>query len=125
MDFSGPIGEALLHSFFVTVRLHVLVGRPLPGCFGMSAAAGAAATPSAAAALLRTLFLVPYALPVYAGIITWNFMFQQDNGLVNHVLQTNLHVTDHASFWLIGDNASVAMVDRRGLAAPGRSRSSC
>ena len=36
--------------------------------------------------LLRTLFLVPYALPVYAAVITWAFMFQRDTGLVNHVL---------------------------------------
>ena len=44
--------------------------------------------------LLRALFLVPYALPVYAAVITWSFMFQRDNGLVNHVLHDQLHLTD-------------------------------
>ncbi|MEU1166758.1 hypothetical protein ABZ372_42995, partial [Streptomyces sp. NPDC005921] len=31
-----------------------------------------------------------YALPVYAAVITWVFMFQHDNGLVNHVLHDQL-----------------------------------
>jgi multiple sugar transport system permease protein len=39
---------------------------------------------------LRTLFLVPYALPIYAGVITWSFM-------------------DHATFWLVGNNAFLSM----------------
>jgi multiple sugar transport system permease protein len=60
--------------------------------------------------VLRTVFLVPYALPIYAGVITWSFMLQRDNGLVNHVLVENLHVLDHASFWLIGDKAFLSMV---------------
>jgi multiple sugar transport system permease protein len=52
---------------------------------------------------------VPYALPIYAGIITWSFILQRDNGLLNHVLQKNLHVLDHATFWLVGNNAFVSM----------------
>ena len=38
----------------------------------------------------RTLFLVPYALPMYAGIIAWKFMLQKDTGAVNHFLFDNL-----------------------------------
>ena len=60
--------------------------------------------------LLRTLFLVPYALPVYAAVITWAFMFQHDNGLVNHVLHDQLRLTDKPSFWLIGDNSFIALL---------------
>ena len=37
-------------------------------------------------ALLRTLFLVPYALPIYAGVITWKFMLERDTGMVNTLL---------------------------------------
>jgi multiple sugar transport system permease protein len=59
--------------------------------------------------VLRTMFLVPYALPIYAGVITWSFMFQRDNGLVNHVLADNLHLTSGTSFWLIGGKSFVAM----------------
>ena len=60
--------------------------------------------------LLRALFLVPYALPVYAAVITWVFMFQHDNGLVNHVLHDQLGLTDKPSFWLIGDNSFIALL---------------
>ncbi len=60
--------------------------------------------------LLRALFLVPYALPVYAAVITWVFMFQHDNGLVNHVLHDQLGITDKPSFWLIGDNSFWALL---------------
>lgn len=59
---------------------------------------------------LRALFLVPYALPVYAAVITWAFMFQRDNGLVNHVLHDQLGITDQPSFWLIGDNSIYALI---------------
>jgi multiple sugar transport system permease protein len=37
-------------------------------------------------------------------------MFQQDTGLVNHVLHDQLHVTSNKPFWLIGDNSFWAMV---------------
>ncbi len=37
---------------------------------------------------------MPYALPVYAAVITWAFMFQRDTGLVNHVLHDQLHLID-------------------------------
>ncbi|MBY8870210.1 carbohydrate ABC transporter permease, partial [Streptomyces sennicomposti] len=60
--------------------------------------------------LLRAVFLIPYALPVYAAVITWAFMFQHDNGLVNHVLHDQLHLTDQPSFWLIGDNSFYALL---------------
>ena len=43
--------------------------------------------------MLRTIFLMPYALPVYAAVITWAFMLQRDTGLVNHVLHDQLRVT--------------------------------
>jgi len=106
VDFSTPIGRSLLHSFTVT-SLYTLLVVGLSWLFGMSAAAvlqhGFRGRGS-----LRTLFLVPYSLPVYAGVITWSFMLQRDNGLVNHVLVSNLHVLDDPPFWLIGNNAFVS-----------------
>jgi len=54
-------------------------------------------------AFLRTLFLVPYALPAFAGIIVWRFMLQSDNGMVNDVLVNVTGVLDESPFWLIGD----------------------
>jgi multiple sugar transport system permease protein len=60
---------------------------------------------------LRTLFLIPYAVPMYAGIIAWKFMFQQQTGMINHVL-SSLHLVDagHKPFWLIGSNALVSVI---------------
>ncbi|MER7970231.1 MULTISPECIES: sugar ABC transporter permease [unclassified Streptomyces] len=108
VDFDAPVGEALLHSFLVTIAFTVLsVG--LCWLIGTTAAVYMQET-FRGRGLLRALFLVPYALPVYAAVITWVFMFQHDNGLVNHVLHDQLHLTDKPSFWLIGDNSFYALL---------------
>ncbi|MEU4654759.1 sugar ABC transporter permease [Streptomyces sp. NPDC023723] len=108
VDFDTPVGEDLLHSFFVTVAFTVTsVGL----CWLIGTAAAICMQDTfRGRGLLRALFLVPYALPVYAAVITWVFMFQHDNGLVNHVLHDQLGLTDQPSFWLIGDNAFVALL---------------
>ena len=80
--------------------------------------------------LLRALFLVPYALPVYAAVITWAFMFQRDNGLINHVLHDQLGLTDsrhvladrrqqlrRAAHRLGVEGLAVRLPDRHGRAA--------
>jgi multiple sugar transport system permease protein len=107
VNFSTPIGRSLLHSFTVSI-LYTLIVVGLAWLFGMSAAA-VLQNSFRGRGTFRTLFLVPYALPVYAGVITWSFMLQRDNGLVNHVLMSNLHLVDNAPFWLIGNNAFVSM----------------
>jgi multiple sugar transport system permease protein len=52
-------------------------------------------------------------VPIFAGIIAWKFMFQQQTGVVNQIL-VSLHLVSAANepFWLIGSNAfwSVAIV---------------
>jgi len=107
MDFSNPIGRSLLHSFTVSI-LYTMIVVGLAWLFGMSAAA-VLQNGFRGRGTLRTLFLVPYSLPIYAGVITWSFMLQRDNGLVNHVLVNNLHLLDNPPFWLIGNNAFVSM----------------
>ncbi|WP_210587718.1 carbohydrate ABC transporter permease [Streptomyces sp. GESEQ-35] len=108
VDFNAPVGEALLHSFLVTIAFTLLsVG--LCWLIGTAAAVYMQDT-FRGRGLLRALFLVPYALPVYAAVITWVFMFQHDNGLVNHVLHDQLGLTDKPSFWLIGNNAFIALL---------------
>ncbi|MFF3905680.1 carbohydrate ABC transporter permease [Streptomyces sp. NPDC001848] len=108
VDFDAPVGAALLHSFLVTVGFTLLsVGL----CWLIGTAAAICMQDAfRGRGLLRALFLVPYALPVYAAVITWVFMFQHDNGLVNHVLHDQLHLTGKPSFWLIGDNSFVALL---------------
>ncbi len=107
VDFATPIGRALLHSFTVSI-LYTLIVVGLAWLFGMSAAA-VLQNSFRGRGIFRTLFLVPYALPIYAGVITWSFMLQRDNGLLNHVLVSNLHILDNPPFWLIGNNAFFSM----------------
>ncbi|MBP0453006.1 sugar ABC transporter permease [Kitasatospora sp. RG8] len=108
VDFHAPVGRALLHSFWVTCAFTVLA-------VGLSWLIGTAAAITTQDAfrgrgVLRALFLLPYALPVYAAVITWSFMFQRDTGLINHVLHDQLHLVDDKPFWLIGDNSFTALV---------------
>ncbi|MEU3726251.1 sugar ABC transporter permease [Streptomyces sp. NPDC031705] len=108
IDFDAPVGEALLKSFLTTCQFTLLsVG--LCWLLGTAAAIFMQET-FRGRGLLRTVFLVPYALPVYAAVITWAFMFQRDNGLVNHVLHDQLGLTDSPAFWLIGDNSFVTLL---------------
>ncbi|MFH8976208.1 carbohydrate ABC transporter permease [Streptomyces sp. NPDC017890] len=108
VDFNAPVGEALLNSFLTTCLFTVLsVGL----CWLLGVAAAVFMQESfRGRGFLRTLFLVPYALPVYAAVITWAFMFQRDNGLINHVVHDQLGLTDSPPFWLIGDNSFVALL---------------
>ncbi|MFI6345803.1 carbohydrate ABC transporter permease [Streptomyces sp. NPDC050560] len=108
VDFDAPVGKALLHSFWVTCLFTVLsVGL----CWLIGTAAAVFMQDDfRGRGLLRAIFLTPYALPVYAAVITWVFMLQRDNGLVNHVLHDQLGLTDKPAFWLIGDNSFYALL---------------
>jgi multiple sugar transport system permease protein len=108
VDYHQPVGQALLHSFWVTCAFTFL-------SVGLSWLIGTVASilmqeSFRGRGTLRTIFLVPYALPVYAAVITWSFMFQRDNGLVNHVLHDQLHVVGDRPFWLIGANSFWALL---------------
>lgn len=108
LDTNGPIGSSLAHSFLITAAYTVLV-------VGFSWLLGIAAALLVNAEFrgrgwFRTLFLIPYALPIYVSVIAWQFMLQQDNGAVNTLLVKDLHLLGHAPFWLIGGNAFWSMV---------------
>jgi multiple sugar transport system permease protein len=108
VDINQPVGESLLRSFFITCQFTVLsVGL----CWLIGTAAAIFLQENfRGRGLLRAVFLIPYALPVYAAVITWVFMFQRDNGLINHVIHDQLGLTDTPSFWLIGDNSFYALL---------------
>lgn len=108
LDLNSSIGAKLLQSFLVTIAFSV-AAVVLSWGLGMMAAV-ALQQPFRGRGIVRTLFLVPYALPAYAGILTWNFMFQRDTGLINHVLADNLHLVGDRPFWLLGSNAFTSLV---------------
>lgn len=107
-DFNGPAGQALLHSFVVTCTF-TAIAVSVSWLFGCAAAI-LAQDSFRGRGVLRAIFLTPYALPVYASVITWAFMFQYNNGLVNHVLHDQLGITSRPTFWLLGDNSFIALV---------------
>lgn len=108
LSFDKPAGKALLHSFEVTLAFTLLV-LVISWGLGMFAAV---LTQRAfrGRGLVRTLFLVPYAMPVFASVITWSFMLQRDTGVVNHVLVDQLHLAGQRPFWLIGNNSFLSLV---------------
>ncbi|GJF28920.1 carbohydrate ABC transporter permease [Kitasatospora sp. NBC_01539] len=108
VDFSAPVGQSLLNSFWVTC-LFTFFAVGLSWLVGTTASILMQDT-FRGRGLLRAAFLLPYALPVYAAVITWSFMFQRDTGLINHVLHDQLHLVSEKPFWLIGDNSFVALV---------------
>lgn len=61
-------------------------------------------------AVLRTLYLVPYALPVFVSTISFAFMFNQRDGLVNKILVDDLGLFSERPFWLIGSNAFIVLI---------------
>lgn len=107
IDLNEAVGQELLQSFLITCAFTILVVG-ISWVFGM---AGAVALQHKfrGRQVLRTVFLIPYALPAYAGIIAWKFMFQQNSGVINSIL-LDLHLTHGRPFWLIGNNAFPAMV---------------
>lgn len=108
VDVNGVVGKALLNSFLITCAFTLLVVALSWGA-GMSAAV-ALQRRFPGRGVFRTLFLIPYAIPIYAGIIAWKFMFQKDTGAVNHLLFDNLGLPGEKPFWLIGDNAFWSLV---------------
>lgn len=108
VDVSSSVGAGLMTSFLITLSFSILA-LGISWALGMAAAV-ALQQPFRGRGLMRTLFLIPYALPAYAGIFTWNFMLQRDTGLVNHVLVDNLHLMSDRPFWLLGGNAFTSIV---------------
>jgi multiple sugar transport system permease protein len=103
IDSDQPVGASLIGSFLVTLGYTLIV-------VGVSWVLGLAGAISLqrvgrGRGLMRTLFLVPYALPVFAAVITWRFLLQRDNGMLNHVLVDQLHLLDSNAFYLIGPNS--------------------
>jgi multiple sugar transport system permease protein len=107
LNFNEPAGQALLHSFEVTIAYTVLV--LVCSLFLALVAAVLTQRPFRGRGFVRTVLLVPFALPIFASVITWNFMAQRDTGVINHVLVNQLHLAQSNPFWLIGGNSFVTI----------------
>ncbi|MCZ4602322.1 sugar ABC transporter permease [Streptomyces sp. Lzd4kr] len=103
LDFDQPVGTSLLNSFLVTLSF-TLVVLAASWSMGLAAAVSLQRT-RRGVGILRTLFLIPYALPAFAAVITWRFLLQRDNGMLNHILVDQLGVLDDNAFFLIGSNS--------------------
>jgi len=107
VNLSEPIARNLLSSLGLTAGYTVVV-------VGVSWALGMAGAVFLSDAFrgrawLRSLFLLPYAIPVYVGVMVWTLMFQQ-NGAVNTLLGRDLHLVSQSTFWLAGSDAFWSMV---------------
>ena len=105
----STIGQA----FFSTVGRTMLYTVTVVGFSWVLGMAGAVFLSSnfKGRAILRTFFLVPYALPAYVGTIAWAFMFNQRDGAVNQILVDTFHLFgDDRPFWLLGQNSFGAMI---------------
>ena len=121
--FDSPIGEALLHSFWVTVAFTVLsVGLSLAArhCRGASSC-----RPFRGRALSARCSWSRTRCPSYAAVITWSFMLQRDNGLVNHVLVDELHLTRRPAVLADRRQQLLARWSSSRSGGPGRSPSWC
>jgi multiple sugar transport system permease protein len=107
LNFNQAIGQALLHSFTVTI-LYTLIVLAVSWTLGMAAAVFTQRA-FRGRSVVRTIFLLPYALPVFASVITWNFMLQRDTGVVNQML-LSLHLVHSPQFWLIGQDSFYSLV---------------
>lgn len=108
LDPSTATGQQFFQTLGRTA-IYVVLVLGLSWIFGM---AGAVFLSSSfrGRAILRTFFLVPYAIPTYVGTIALAFMFNQQSGVVNQILVDQLHLFDERPFWLIGNLAFPTLI---------------
>ena len=104
----GAIGSALVHSFLITLAYTMLV---VAGSWVFGVAAALLVNSEfRGRGWFRTLFLIPYTLPIYVAVIAWEFMLQQNTGSINTLLVDDLHILKNPPFWLIGGKAFWSLV---------------
>lgn len=59
--------------------------------------------------LIRSIFLIPFVMPVFVNAITWRLIFTDGWGPVDRLLSA-LHLASIHTYWLIGPNSFWAMV---------------
>ena len=107
LNFNLPIAHALLSSLVVTTLFTVVV--VLASWVLGTAGAVFLSDEFRGRRWLRGLFMVPYAIPGYIGVVVWLFMFLP-NGAINTLLANDLHLVPHNTFWLAGTSAFWSIV---------------
>ena len=96
---SSVIAGPVIHSFLVSVG-YVACVVTISLFIGFVATVLVRSLRSAR--FFQVFFIIPYAIPVYAGVLAWDFAFQGD-GAVKALLGTD-------TLWLQGNHAFIAMV---------------
>lgn len=103
LDPDAAIGGEVLASVGRTV-LYIALVVGASWCLGMLAAVTLDA-PTWGRSFWQVFMLVPFALPAFVSVLSWRFMLDRDNGMVNRLLVDDLGLVGDRPFWLIGDNA--------------------
>jgi multiple sugar transport system permease protein len=104
---TGPVGSQVLQSFGYTCAYAVLV--VLISWLFATAGAVFLSDSIRGRTALRSLFLVPYAIPGYIATVVWLFMFLP-TGAVNMLLGKELHLIGAETFWPAGGKAFLMLV---------------
>jgi multiple sugar transport system permease protein len=102
VDVTGPVGKQVLQSFAYTCAYTVCVVL-ISWVFAVAGSVFLSDNLKGRS-LVRSLFLVPYAIPGYIGAVVWLFMFLP-TGAVNTLLGRDLHMVGDQTFWLAGGKA--------------------
>jgi multiple sugar transport system permease protein len=101
------VGASALESIAVSVGFSVLTTLFITP-IGILAAL-TVNTPIRGRAIVRSLYLVPYILPIFVNALLWRMMFLNHTGLVDQFL-ARIHVASIDTYWLLGPNSFWAMV---------------
>ncbi len=107
-DFDNPISKAFFSSVATTLK-YGLTAKILHFGLGLWAAL-IVNRAFKGRGFFRTLFMIPYAIPIFISAIAWRFMFLKDWGFINYILVDKLHWLADKPFWLVGANSFWAMV---------------
>jgi multiple sugar transport system permease protein len=101
------VGASALQSIAVSVGFSVLTTLFITP-IGILAAL-TVNTPIRGRAIIRSLYLVPYILPIFVNALLWRMMFLNHTGLVDQFLAA-IHVANIDTYWLLGGNSFWALV---------------
>ena len=103
---SAVSGVSVAHSLLVSVEFS-LVTTAFITPIGMAGAL-VASVPSRLQGVIRSVFLIPYAIPPFVTAILWRFVFL-NGGVLDRVL-SDVHLGSINTFWLLGPNSFWALV---------------